>query len=98
MGQDEPPGAAGELAEVDVSAFPWLRLLGSPHQPRQPGRRLTPADREAAIVRAVRCGSGRTMNAIHAAIGGRKDVALRAIADLEDRGVLVRGPDGYEVK
>ena len=80
------------------TAFPWERLLGPSRPPREaPAPPLTTEARERAILRAVRCGSCRTKNAIWDAVGGRKDATLRAIDALEARGALVRGARGYEI-
>lgn len=80
-----------------MSAFPWLKLLGPPYKTPPPRRRRTPAEREAAILAAVRRGLGRTKTGLAEAAGGGGPQALRAIEDLEAQGVLRRGPAGYEI-
>lgn len=80
------------------TTFPWERLLAPPRPPHgPPAPPMSGADRQRAIVAAVMAGAKRK-NAIHASVGGRKDLTLRAIDALVASGELVRGPAGYEVK
>lgn len=79
------------------TVYPWQRLLGPAVLRPEPAAPMTSADRERAVLAAVKAGHGRTKTCIHHAVGGNKRSTLRTIDDLVSSGVLRRGSDGYRV-